>query len=272
MSWYPEIASAAYTDTLKIRKRILERKRLPKCTRSPVLEPSSAEFLSALAAGYRSRHILQIGCGLSTLALTSAAKAIGTCLVSISGDHQEQEIVQRHITELELDDYVEMFCEDPFHSVRTWENLDFVLFSGDTNMYIQLYDQLRLKPGTIVVADNALSDATNEYIKHVRKQPGVDSSMAFVGRGLEVTRITSWQKFRTGRMKYTGPTEDIYSLPLMRRPSQAVLPNTSPSNGVLATEGCSTNGLVNCASPINASVQIKTKDERRVKSTISVAT
>ncbi|KAL3699639.1 hypothetical protein R1sor_017661 [Riccia sorocarpa] len=274
MSWCPDFANTAYTDTLRLRKVILERQRLPRCTRTPVLEPASAEFLSALAAGSNSRHILQVGCGLSTIALASAAKTTGTCLFSVNSDHSQQEIVQRHVTELGLDDYVEFFCEDPLYFVPTREHVDFVFITGDASIYIQLFDLLHLKSGAIVVADNALYDSTNEYIKHVRKQPGVDSSTLFVGRGIEITKITSWEKFRAGRKRYTGPSDDsdgLDSFSRSRRPSQTILSNASSSNALFSPKG-SSNSLGVYRTSSDMSLQTKSKVKQEGERTSSIAT
>lgn len=73
-----------------------------------------------------------------------------------------------------------------------------MLFSGQPEQYIELFDLLKLKKGAIVVADNALDDATNDYIRHVRRQPGVESSTLPLSRGIEVTKIVTWGAFNRG--------------------------------------------------------------------------
>lgn len=60
--------------TFGLQRRVLLQKRQSfgrGNRRPPLLEPASAEFISALAAGINSRHALQVGCGLSTLALAA---------------------------------------------------------------------------------------------------------------------------------------------------------------------------------------------------------
>ncbi|BBM99623.1 hypothetical protein MPTK1_1g22520 [Marchantia polymorpha subsp. ruderalis] len=273
MSWYPDIANTGFCETLRLRKIILERQRLPRSTRPPVLEPASAEFLSALAAGSNSRHILQIGCGLSTIALAAAAKATGTCLISVNSDQSQQDIVQRHIKELGLDDYVEFFCEEPLDFVPSRENVDFVFITGDATVYIQIFDLLHLKSGAIVVADFALSDSTNEYIKHVRKQPGVDSSTLFVGRGIEITKITSWEQFKAGRKRYTGPSDDsdgLDSFTKARKSVQTTISNASSSTALYSSKGSSSIGLSRTSS--EAVLPTKAKNTKEVEKTSSIAT
>lgn len=82
---------------------------------------------------------------------------------------------------------------------RCWASgVEFVLFSGLPARYIELFDLLKLKKGAIVVADNALDETTNEYIRHVRRQPGVDSSTLPLSRGIEITKIVTWEEFKSG--------------------------------------------------------------------------
>lgn len=84
-------------------------------------------------------------------------------------------------------------------TVRGWgTGVEFVLLSGLPERYIELFDLLDLKKGAIVVADNALDDTTNAYIRHVRRQPGVDSSTLPLSRGIEVTKLVTWESFRAG--------------------------------------------------------------------------
>lgn len=84
-------------------------------------------------------------------------------------------------------------------NIKNWNTgLEFVLLSGLPERYIELFDLLKLKKGAVVVAANALDDATNEYIRHVRRQPGVDSSTLPLNRGIEVTKIVTWEDFNAG--------------------------------------------------------------------------
>jgi hypothetical protein len=90
-------------------------------------------------------------------------------------------------------------CSNSKSNIKNWNTgLEFVLLSGLPQRYIELFDLLKLKKGAVVVADNALDDVTNEYIRHVRRQPGVDSSTLPLNRGIEVTKIVTWEDFNGG--------------------------------------------------------------------------
>lgn len=57
--------------------------RLPPHRRHRNLEPQSAEFLCALAAGIGAKRMIEIGgsSGISTIALAAAARQTGGCVI-----------------------------------------------------------------------------------------------------------------------------------------------------------------------------------------------
>lgn len=233
MRWYSEISTAAFCESLDLRRILLQKRQSfgRGIRRPPLLEPASAEFISALAAGINSRHTLQVGCGLSTLTLAAAARATNSCLLSVHYEAEKQRVLQYFLKEMKLSDHVEFITEDPLIFIPQREGLEFVLLSGQPERYIELFDLLRLKKGAIVVADNALDDSTNDYIRHVRRQPGVDSSTLPLSRGIEVTKIITWEAFRRGRKKFNGIEELMNDKGYMRRPGlqEAVGPVSSSS-------------------------------------------
>ncbi|GLJ48766.1 hypothetical protein SUGI_1028410 [Cryptomeria japonica] len=208
MPWFPEIAGSAFCETVQLRRRIIERQQLPRSGWLEVLEPSNAEFIAALAAGNNSHHILQIGCGISTIALAAAARATGSYLLSIHTDKEKQEIIDEYVQYLGLAGYVKFITDEPRNVIPQYDGVDFVFFL-DPGCYVELFDLLRLKHEAIVVADNALDETMDEYIKHVHRQPGIHSSTLPIGRGFEVTKILSWNEFNSGRVFYCEFGQEI---------------------------------------------------------------
>ncbi|XP_024391015.1 uncharacterized protein [Physcomitrium patens] len=237
MRWYSEISTAAFCESLDLRRTLLLKRQsfVRGKQRLPLLEPASAEFISALAAGKNSRHTLQVGCGLSTLALAAAARATNSCLLSVHHEAEKQDVVRYFLKEMELSDYVRFITEDPLTFIPRREGLEFVLLSGQPERYIEIFDVLKLKKGAIVVADNALDDATNDYIRHVRRQPGVDSSTLPLSRGIEVTKIVTWKIFNRGRKKFEGIEELLADKDSTRRPG--VVPGLCSSSRLSARSG-----------------------------------
>lgn len=164
---------------------------LPREQRHRNLEPASAEFICALAAGCRARSLLEIGgsTGLSTIALAAAARETAGRLVSIEIDPSRQEEARRVLGSLGLAEVVEFVAADAADVLRRYEGVDFVLIDCEKEDYVRFLDMLRLAPGAIVVADNILSHGLWEYVREVRSRPGVESVTLPIGKGLEVTRL-----------------------------------------------------------------------------------
>ena len=70
-----------------------------------------------------------------------------------------------------------------------YADLQFVLIDCEKDDYVRFFDWLRLAPGAVVVADNILSHDLQDYVRHVRAVPGVQSVTLPIGKGLEVSRI-----------------------------------------------------------------------------------
>ena len=155
------------------------------------LEPDSAEFICALAAGCGATAILEIGgsSGISTIALAAAARRTNGRLVSIEIEPARQAESKRTLADLGLADRVDYVLADAGDVLDRYADLQFVLIDCEKDDYIRFFDRLRLAPGAVVVADNILSHDLHDYVRHVRAVPGVQSVTLPIGKGLEVSRI-----------------------------------------------------------------------------------
>ena len=164
---------------------------LPRDERHRNLEPDSAEFICALAAGCHARALLEIGgsSGLSTIALAAAARQTGGRLVSIEVERSRQEKARRRLRALGLSDRVEFVLADAATVLDRYEGLEFVLLDCEKEDYVRFAGMLRLAPGAVVVADNILSHELWDYVRHVRRLAGVESITLPIGKGLEVSRF-----------------------------------------------------------------------------------
>ena len=164
---------------------------LPQRQQHRNLEPDSAEFICALAAGCRARMLLEIGgsSGISTIALAAAARQTAGRLVSIEIEPSRQDAAKRTLGALGLADRVEFVLADAGTVLDRYADLEFVLIDCEKEDYIRFVGALRLAPGAIVVADNILSHGLWDYVRHVRSLPGVESVTLPIGKGLEVTRF-----------------------------------------------------------------------------------
>ena len=173
------------------RKTDQDVRKLPKSERHRNLHPDSAEFIAALATGLGARRMLEIGgsSGISTIALAAAARRTNGRLVSIEIEPARQAESRHTLADLGLADRVDYVLADAGDVLDRYADLQFVLIDCEKDDYVRFFDRLRLAPGAIVVADNILSHDLQDYVRHVRAVPGVQSVTLPVGKGLEVSRI-----------------------------------------------------------------------------------
>ncbi len=173
------------------RKLDQDLQKLPQSERHRNLEPDSAEFICALAAGCHAGRLAEIGgsSGISTIALAEAARQSGGSLTSIEIEPTRQAEARGTIAALGLADWVEFVLGDAGEIVPKCKALDFVLLDCEKEDYIRFFELLNLAPGAVVVADNILSHNLFDYVGHVRKRSDVESITLPIGKGLEVTRV-----------------------------------------------------------------------------------
>ena len=175
------------------RKLDQDARDLPLAGRHRNLEPPSAEFLCALAAGVGAQRLLEIGgsSGISTIALAAAARHTGGRLISIEIDPVRQAESRETLRALALDRFVQYIRGDAAGFLPEAGEQDLVLIDCEKPDYLRFFDMLRIAPGGLVVADNIVSHGMTEYVAHVRKRSNVESITLRVGKGLEVTRVVS---------------------------------------------------------------------------------
>jgi len=186
-------ADRAEIARLWARKLDQDANGLPQSQRHRNLEPPSADFLYALAAGIGAKRMLEAGgsSGISTIALASAARETSGRLISIEIEPQRQAEARDTLARLGLGAFVDFVLADAAEVLPREADLDLALIDCEKEDYIRCFDLLRMRSGGIVVADNIISHSLSDYVAHVRRQPGVESITLAVGKGLEVTRVGS---------------------------------------------------------------------------------
>ncbi len=181
----------AEIDRLWARKLDQDAQSLPQADRHRNLEPPSAEFIHALAAGIEAKRILEIGgsSGISTIALAAAARATSGLVISIEQEPVRQADAKETLSRLDLAKHVDFILADAATVIPRQAGLDFALIDCEKEDYIRFFDMLRVRPGGIIVADNIISHSLSDYVAHVRSRPGTQSITLEIGKGLEVTRV-----------------------------------------------------------------------------------
>lgn len=181
----------AAIDRLWKRKLEQDAQKLAQSERHRNLEPVSAEFICALAAGVGAQRLVEIGgsSGISTIALAAAAKDVGGKLVSIEIEADRQAESRETLSALGLEQAVDYRLGDAASLLPQLAEVDFAFIDCEKEDYIRFFDMLQIAHGGIVVADNILSHDLEDYVAHVRQRPGVESITLKIGKGLEVTRF-----------------------------------------------------------------------------------
>jgi predicted O-methyltransferase YrrM len=178
-------------DRLWQRKLDQDAKGVPQSERHRNLEPASAEFICALAAGTGATRMVEIGgsSGISTIALAAAARENVGRLISIEIDAARQAESRQTLSGLGLEPMVDFRMGDAAVLLPNLAEVDFALIDCEKEDYNRFFDMLKVARGGIVVADNILSHDLADYVAHVRKHPGAESVTLNVGKGLEVTKL-----------------------------------------------------------------------------------
>ena len=181
----------AEIDRLWARKLRQDAEGLAQSERHRNLEPPSAEFIHALAAGIEAKRVLEIGgsSGISTIALAAAARETGGHLISIEKEPHRQADAQQTLSRLGLAQHVDFILADAATVLPRHADLDLALIDCEKEDYMRFFDTLRMRPGGIIVADNIISHSLYDYVAHVRGRPGAESITLEIGKGLEVTRV-----------------------------------------------------------------------------------
>jgi predicted O-methyltransferase YrrM len=160
------------------------------------LDPDTARLVSLFVRSSQRQSLLEIGTsnGYSTIWLAWAASLTGGHLTSIERDKERQALANTNLRRAGLRDRVDLLLGDATEVVRGLAGtFDCVFFDADR---VSAPDQLallrpRLLPGTLLMADNALShpDEIAPYLAAVESIPGVDHMIVPLGKGLSVAYL-----------------------------------------------------------------------------------
>jgi predicted O-methyltransferase YrrM len=160
--------------------------------------------VSALAAGTRSKLIVEVTSGVSpsTIALAAAARQTGGRLVCILPE-PDLAASRNIIKDVGLKDLVEFRTGDPSQLLQSYENIDFSLVDCKNDDYTRLLKLLDVNPRKSVVVANNLVGKKKGLEGHLRgileEKVAVRSMKNPIGKGMEVTMINgSNSKEETG--------------------------------------------------------------------------
>lgn len=158
------------------------------------ITPETGRFLAILIRATGARQILEIGTsnGYSTVWLTWAAMATGGQVTTIERAVNKIAMARANLAQAHLADRVTVVQGDA-HEVLAGltGSFDFVFLDADRPNYLAYLDLLlpRLRPGGLLVTDNAVSHARElqEFLQRLKRDPTLDTVTVPVGNGEEVT-------------------------------------------------------------------------------------
>ncbi|HUA34102.1 MAG TPA: class I SAM-dependent methyltransferase [Candidatus Binataceae bacterium] len=168
--------------------------------------PATGELMNILIKEAKARTILEVGTshGYSTVWLAEAARATGGKVITLDVHAGKQDYARNALTKAGLANHVEFKLGDARESIAALSGtIDFVLLDLWKDLYIPCFDLFysKLASGAIVVADNMLfpefsrKDA-EEYRRHVRAKPDMQSMLLQVGSGIELSRYARGLEFK----------------------------------------------------------------------------
>jgi predicted O-methyltransferase YrrM len=155
------------------------------------VEPDTAQLIAVLVRATGARRLLEIGTsnGYSTLWLADAARSISGRLVSVEIDPARTAQAQKHLSETQLDQFVELRTEDAAQTLagsvdETW---DMIFLDAERRAYVAYWPNLIrvLKGGGLLVVDNVLShaDEVREFRQLSTDDPRVAEALVPTGAG-----------------------------------------------------------------------------------------
>lgn len=148
------------------------------------VSPETGKLLYMLARACRARTIVEFGTsfGISTLHLAAALRDNGGGrLITSEFEPSKVARARKNLTDGDLIDLVEIREGDALKtlSIDLPETIDLLLLDGAKSLYLEILGlvESRLRPGALVVADNA--DCCPEYLQRVRSPVGGYMSTPF---------------------------------------------------------------------------------------------
>jgi predicted O-methyltransferase YrrM len=155
------------------------------------ITPDTGRFLYQLVRSTRAQAIVEVGTsnGYSTLWLAMAALVNGGAVLTLDVDANKQRMAEANLKRAGLENHVELKLADAGEILRELQqaSVDLLFLDADRSAYAGYWPEVQrvLRPGGLVVVDNALSHAAEcaEFIDQVVATPGYLAETYAIGKG-----------------------------------------------------------------------------------------
>jgi predicted O-methyltransferase YrrM len=156
-----------------------------------MITPDTGRFLYQLVRASGARRVVEIGTasGFSTVWLALAVRANQGRVTSVDFSADMQAAAIEHLHAFGVESQVTLECYDAGQWLKALEAspVDFLFLDADRTRYCDLWLQICrvLRPGGLVVMDNALSHAAEcePFIEQVLQTPGYLAQTYQIGKG-----------------------------------------------------------------------------------------
>jgi caffeoyl-CoA O-methyltransferase len=170
------------------------RDNTPKSRRLRQITPETGYFLALMAAAAPQGRVVEIGtsAGYSTLWLALACRQSGRRITTFEVDPAKVAIAQETFELAGVKEEVEIIQGDARELLPNYPDMGFCFLDAEKELYLDCYEAVvpHLRPGGLLVADNAISHAEEleGFITRALADPRVDAMVIPVGKGELVAR------------------------------------------------------------------------------------
>ncbi|XP_060174354.1 uncharacterized protein LOC132605106 [Lycium barbarum] len=195
MEWSPQQAMEAYLNTLQLSKSLHYRDR-------KLIEPECVELISALAAGNRSKVILEITTECITpftIALAMAAKLSGGRLICVLPYHKSNNVDLKLPHHEELKNVIEFVVgKNPNEVIKKFKKVDFLVIDCKFGDHLKLWknnlEVMNPKGCVVVTRNNNIGGICTRKVcfsEIIKGKKGIECVTMPIGEGIELTKIKS---------------------------------------------------------------------------------
>lgn len=158
----------------------------------------AGHLLHILVRAVRARRILEIGTsnGYSGIWLATALAATGGRLLTVERDSAKVNLARPNLRRAGVADVVDIRLGDASRVLPTLDGVFDLVFldaekQGQLHYLRLLLDSRQIKPGGLIISDNALThpNALADYHSFVRSHPELDSLTVPIGNGFEMAYL-----------------------------------------------------------------------------------
>ncbi|MEM4151766.1 MAG: O-methyltransferase [Nitrososphaerota archaeon] len=150
----------------------------------PIIGPVKGELLYAFTLLARPRLVLELGTGIGYSGLQIArALEPGSRIVTVDEDQENARVALANFRKAGLEDVITVVVE------RDTYEYDMIFMDIEKSRYLDLLESciLRLRPGGVLITDNALRPELRRFREAIMKHPKLSSAIIHIEDGVSLS-------------------------------------------------------------------------------------